>query len=541
MKSAARDLFRYLYLQSPRLLATSILLWGSSCATVSRWTAQGPIPVAPHVAKAKQAEKSSAVMHAYAEGEADDGKVRPLSHEAKAAPSQTNDPFAGATTSDEASNGFEQMLRKQQEISRQSKLGSTAPPVPEMSVTGPPRTAAVEQPQAAASANPFATFERKGQPVQDFAVQTVAHEETVPAFEQPVQSLPAWAASVVAAGQPECEPAVPWGEPQFAPPVSCPTAVCPPEMAMHRSFPPEDTSDEYICDGGDKHMPVHYNGSLRSGLDAEDTVVEFNDGSGEMKTVATNRTCVYSPRFGSVRSMTAPNEQVQILRATGAHDKQLVAGFDHRMVIDQEVQNAESGNLGMRMRASGLKQRQVDANVGQDEKTLMQTKSIGLHQSFAFFREGQFDLVDAAVLGEGLDAAFAWSGEQLPLIQGHYRSGFEVQSRSYAQEKVGVEDQRTPPDLKVTKLADKKVAAPGETVQFTLRFDNLGDREVVEVRVVDHLSPRLSYVDSSINSNLPGRLDVQNDPSGSQILTFEFTEPLAGHAGGWVTFDCKVR
>ena len=95
--------------------------------------------------------------------------------------------------------------------------------------------------------------------------------------------------------------------------------------------------------------------------------------------------------------------------------------------------------------------------------------------------------------------------------------------------------------MRLVKLADKEAAQPGDVITFTIRFDNLGDRELRFVRLIDNLTPRLEYVDDSATSDLPGSINVDDNGEGSHILRFELDSPLAGHTGGVITFQAKLR
>ncbi|MFG0294332.1 MAG: hypothetical protein ACF8PG_00380 [Maioricimonas sp. JB045] len=84
-------------------------------------------------------------------------------------------------------------------------------------------------------------------------------------------------------------------------------------------------------------------------------------------------------------------------------------------------------------------------------------------------------------------------------------------------------------------------AKPGDVVTFKIHFENVGGRELYEVRIVDNLTPRLQYIEGSASSELDGRVNIEDNGEGSQILTFELFEPLEGKTSGTVTFECRVR
>jgi uncharacterized repeat protein (TIGR01451 family) len=163
------------------------------------------------------------------------------------------------------------------------------------------------------------------------------------------------------------------------------------------------------------------------------------------------------------------------------------------------------------------------------------------HQNLAFLQDGLFRQADIAILAYGVQAAGAWTRDENPAIYAHDARGHELEARFSALEYVGIDDRRATGELRIVKLADAEVARPGDVITFTLRFDNLGGRELHEVQIVDNLTPRLEYVAGSVSSELAGALDIAPNGEGSSILTFRLAEPLRGHSGGVITFQCRVR
>ena len=76
---------------------------------------------------------------------------------------------------------------------------------------------------------------------------------------------------------------------------------------------------------------------------------------------------------------------------------------------------------------------------------------------------------------------------------------------------------------------------------FTIRYDNVGDHELRQVRIVDNLTPRLEYLPDSASSDRDGVIHVEDNNEGSVVLTFELDEPLPGRTGGILTFKARVR
>ena len=346
----------------------------------------------------------------------------------------------------------------------------------------------------------------------------------------------------------EAEPRVAIDDPT-CPPGFCPPGVCPPHVGaaqvaatIPRPFPgPEYVGEEYICDGGDEGVPVHYNGTVRMGLDTEDTVVEFRDHTGEQHVKPSTRTCVYAPRFAAVRSATLPQLGYSVDKLAGHQDQAAVVGLDTHLTIDEQVQQDEVRGMLMRSRVSGIEGDVSEDRLNQTLAVENHVKLFNVYEDYRIFRDGQFDRTNSAVIGEAVDAALEWSDGQAVRIVAHDRSGQIVQSRATAQDYTGIEDRRTKGDLDIVKIADRHTAQPGDVITFTIRFDNRGDRELLGVRVIDNLSARLELIDGSIDSSYDGKLDVAANGAGGQLLTFEFSEPLAGKTGGYVSFQCRVR
>ncbi len=91
------------------------------------------------------------------------------------------------------------------------------------------------------------------------------------------------------------------------------------------------------------------------------------------------------------------------------------------------------------------------------------------------------------------------------------------------------------------KLASTSSAKPGEIVEFTIRFDNVGDQPVGNVTIVDDLTPRLELVPGSGQSSLKAKFLTEPNKEGSLILRWEIEEPMNPGQGGIARFKCVVR
>jgi uncharacterized repeat protein (TIGR01451 family) len=306
--------------------------------------------------------------------------------------------------------------------------------------------------------------------------------------------------------------------------------------AMVRQFP-----DEYLFDGGDRGYPVHYDDLFMRGLESEDTVAEYVDEDGRRKVMPTNRVAVYSPRFAAVTSVSAPLEDVsQNMLSEAAHHVPGMAMRSREATFAHHQRDRGEGLL-TRSRASGVAVQRFATEVHNPVAFDGHVHTTVVMEDLNFMHTGQMSKADEARLAASIDSAGTWTRTLNPAITAKSDGAGELHSKFDVQEMVGREDRNKPGKLRIVKLADRKIAAPGEIVKFTIRFDNLGDRPVREVVISDNLTPRLEYVDDSATCDRDGRLIVVENGEGSVILRWELDEPLPGRTGGVATFQAKVR
>ncbi|MBS0203055.1 MAG: DUF11 domain-containing protein [Planctomycetes bacterium] len=332
-------------------------------------------------------------------------------------------------------------------------------------------------------------------------------------------------------------------DPRWAAPAPNPLAQgmlgCPCETTvLAEKFP-----DEYLCDGGDRAIPLHYDGSSRNGLDTEDTVAEFTDHTGKNRVRPTNRVCIYAPRMATVRTISRPHEGTTL-------DE--IARVGHAVGTDQmhtrlgarlHVKNEMSGRVMVRSRASGLESEQYQGDISQIKRLVVHEKLLNVYQDLAFVRFGKIETKDAARLNFGIQASLIWTREESPIIAAKTETAMTGEYEAHTATIVGIDDKKSdqPGDLRVVKLADKQTGKPGEEIEFTIRYDNMGPNTVHHVRIVDNLTPRLAYVEDSATSDRDGRLVVQDNGEGSLVLIWELNNPLPPKTGGVVSFKARIR
>jgi uncharacterized repeat protein (TIGR01451 family) len=304
----------------------------------------------------------------------------------------------------------------------------------------------------------------------------------------------------------------------------------------------KDFPDEYLCDGGDRDLPISYTEDEMQGLETEDAAVEYRDDLNKRHVKPTNKVCIYAPRFASVSSISEPIEDVGGGRPVQAIAAQTGAGLANREGTFAQHQRDATERLVTRQRGSGVT---TDASAEAVEQPIAPSghaHTADIAQEFTFLRTGQVKQADEARLAASITAALALSRNQNPVITAKSEQGIELRNTFLQRELVGQENRHNGHGMiRVVKLVDQKLAVPGDVVTFTIRYDNIGDREVHDVVIVDNLTPRLEYVDDSAECDAAGHLDIEDNGEGSVILRWVLDEPVPGRKGGVVSFKALVR
>ncbi|MFN0052752.1 MAG: hypothetical protein ACKV0T_11210 [Planctomycetales bacterium] len=302
----------------------------------------------------------------------------------------------------------------------------------------------------------------------------------------------------------------------------------------------ERFDDEYLCDGGDRGLPVHYDRDAMQGLETEDTVVEYYDPQGKRRVKPTNRVCIYAPRFGSIVSVGAPLEDVGGGRPTQAVGATHGVGFQNRAATVAHNHNGMTERLVSRVRGSGLRASAFAEELDRPEAIQGHIHTTVPLIDFGFLASGQIQGHAGPELARQVQAAVAWTRDQNPVIAAVTSGANELKSRFTPSALVG-DEKELQRKLRIVKLADKEIAAAGDVVTFKIRFDNLGDIEARDVVIVDNLTPRLEYIEGSAECTLEGELFTAENGEGGVILRWELAAPLEGGTGGVLTFQARIR
>lgn len=301
-------------------------------------------------------------------------------------------------------------------------------------------------------------------------------------------------------------------------------------------------SDEYLCDGGDLNDDVRIRARDRlvAGLDQEDTVVHYDTRDGKTEVSRSNRVCIYAPRFASVRKVTSPVLHEAHERMAGLDQPEKVNLHLERTPVNTATQPLEPASQLALDPVIIYNDRTKGLLVENNQSLLLAERGFMPHEDLLFIQRGVFEATEKARLAERTQAAIAWSSDQAVqlIIDGKLAS--EDVGVSKAQETVVYELHGTP-RMRICKIASRSEAQVGETVDFTLRFDNVGDQRVEKVVIVDNLTTRLEFVEGSASCTVPAKFLTEPNDGESLVLRWEIEQPLEVNQGGIIRFQCRVR
>jgi uncharacterized repeat protein (TIGR01451 family) len=326
-------------------------------------------------------------------------------------------------------------------------------------------------------------------------------------------------------------------------PACNPAAALPPSAFLgHGPLSPTAVALEYLCNGGDKppEVLVGQDWSVY-GLHAGDAVVHYDTLDGRVEVVATSDVCLYAPRFAAVRKVTG----------VVLHEQ-----HEREGAVALPVGPAESGETAIANTVTQPIQPRRHLAVRSTQRFHEQTRGAGLeneqalaaaqgalrpYEDFLLIRRGQFDNTEKARLAIRLDAAAIWTHELGVQVVIDRDAAFEAAGEAGLQSVYRYELPPGKPRLCVAKVASTESAQVGELVEFTLRFDNVGDQTIGNLTIVDHLVTRLEYVPESQQCSLSADFFTQENDSESLTLRWEIRDPLPVGEGGVIRFRCRVR
>ena len=300
--------------------------------------------------------------------------------------------------------------------------------------------------------------------------------------------------------------------------------------------------DEFLFDGGDRERKVRVGSDWTVfGLDQEDTVVHFDTIEGETIVEASNRQAIYAPRFAAVR-------KVHGVVSTKAHQR--MAGYEVPTRLERHTETEFAAKLDQPL--------QIRRNVGTrnpisfrdhttsrttvDSRNLVTTRDqLKPFEDFNVIHTGRHLNSEKVRLASGMAAARAWMNSQTLQVVAEDLAPIAVTNDRSLGMTYRYELPHGKAKVRLIKLASKQNAHPGEIVDFTLRFDNLGDAVVGNVTLIDSLTTRLEYVEGSQECTLKADFLTAANAGQSLVLRWEIVDPVEVGKGGVIRFKCRVR
>ena len=301
-------------------------------------------------------------------------------------------------------------------------------------------------------------------------------------------------------------------------------------------------ADEYLRDGGDEGRPTGVGKHWEvMGLEMEDTVAHFDTLDGQTVVEPSNAVYLYSPRFGAVRQVVGLVASEERQRLGGVHMPEKLNTPTTLQVVADAKQNFQVGDqIGARPPVALLSKQVKDVMSTAIGPRAFQD-GFKPYENLAIIRQGVFEAAEMAFLARGANAAIAWSHTQaVQVILEHRGAMAEVK---YDQS-MSVYTATAPPGdpkLRVIKVASTPFAQPGDEVDFTIRFDNIGNQLIGNVTIIDSLNTRLEYVPDSAQCSVEAQFHTQPNEGGSVVVRCEVADPLEPGTGGILRFRCRVR
>ena len=327
--------------------------------------------------------------------------------------------------------------------------------------------------------------------------------------------------------------------------VGCPGCQIPPggdaASATDPYSPIVGPSDEYLCDGGDFGTPAGVRADwVVEGLEEEDAVSHYDTVDGRVVVTPSNRVCIYAPRFAAVRRVVAPIAHEQPVFVNAILEEEVPARADETQPVASSLQrHAVSINLGQRP-PSLFRQRQQAGGLENLQATMDAYTSLAAYANLEIIRTGETSAAEKPRLEKSMQSAITWTGDQAPQVV----FGVKMAQGFDGVRQAGIvyqTDEPNSPRLRLLKLASTGHALPGEEIEFTLRFDNIGDQVIGNVTIVDNLSTRLEYIPESAKSSVDANFLTEPNATGSTILRWEIKDPVKPGDGGILRFRVKVR
>jgi uncharacterized repeat protein (TIGR01451 family) len=330
--------------------------------------------------------------------------------------------------------------------------------------------------------------------------------------------------------------------------ISCPTCPIGPVGLPASAFgslesgPGIAAYEEYVCNGGDRDTAVIVGRDWRVfGLHQGDTVVHYDTIDGKTHVEPSNDVCLYAPRFAAIRKVYGIVISEQHDRPAGV---ELPIAAVQSGEVDEAttvVQPLQPGRKHAIRTAQQFRERQPGEGIENQQRPATTEEQFLPFENLTIIRRGFYDNAEKARLAERLEAAVFWTHDQAPQVLIDNKTAVQLIGNVGLQSTYTYELPPGQSRVRVCKIASKQNAKPGETVDFTIRFDNIGERVIGNVTLIDRLHERLELVPNSQSCSLKANFSTEDEEGSPRVLRWEITEPLKACHGGIVRFQCRVR
>lgn len=327
--------------------------------------------------------------------------------------------------------------------------------------------------------------------------------------------------------------------------------TCPPQGTLPMAMVPvpwQVDPQEFLCDGGD-HDPRAFltRGGNVVNLQAEDTVTHYVTEAGNIEFAASNRVCVYAPRFGSVRRITGAVAGEKVVAAIGFDRPVGPVGInlDLPSLVAMDVVEPRRGELTRRV--DSMRDRNRGVVVDMVQQPLLAQDVLAVLAGIQNIGPNQLNESQLALLQKHAAAAIAWTFDnsvEVAILD----LKPPVLTRDQRVDALVVYDFPDAGRLNLIKLADRQHVPIGEVVTFALRLQNVGDSAVSDVTVIDNLTTRLEYVadsstviDPATQEPVDAQFKTMPNSSGSSKLSWTLPGTLKVGDTVVIEFQCRVR
>ena len=308
------------------------------------------------------------------------------------------------------------------------------------------------------------------------------------------------------------------------------------------NVPKDLPDDEYIIVGGDAggeafalpNWDVH-------NLESDETIAHFDTLSGQIKVEPSNRFVIYLPRFGTVRQTVGPKSNSQNTRLTAMNQDLAPVETEKAAGTDFRTQQEQVSSARGMTQLSGIGANQPGGEMVSEEGLIEETQKVLTASANSLIREETVTDQSRLVIAQGTAAAAAWGKTQGVAVQIDKVSAQGNVTLQGAATIYSIENNTKTSQLRLFKTASKQQAAPGELIEFVIRYENVGGEVIGNVTILDSLSARLEYVEDSAVSSKKADFLVKNNETGSLVLRLEVTDPLEPGDYGVLSFLCRVR